>query len=139
MDKDFKLKKGDKVVWAIRDNENNKYTSIIVNGSYTVKEFEYNDKVLKVLRPTGYKTVYEAKKEILDEEEKKYLSAVIKPFKNRVEYIIKRLSSRNSTAEYIVIKLINDDYITLPYFDKRTMYKGMELGKEYTLKELGLD
>lgn len=139
MDKDFKLKKGDKVIWATRGDENNKHTNIITNSCYTVKEFECNDKVLKVLRPTGYKTVYEAKKEILDEEEKKYLSAVIKPFKNRVEYIIKNLSSCNSTSEYIVIELINDHYIMLPYFDKRTMYKGMKLGKEYTLKELGLE
>lgn len=139
MDKDLKLKKGDKVVWSSRGNENHKYTNFVTNNYYTIKQFEGNDKVLKVLRPTGYKTVYEAKKEILDEEEKKYLSSVIKPFKNRVEYIIKRLGSCNSTAEYIVIKVINDDYIMLPYFDKRTMYKGMELGKEYTLKELGLD
>lgn len=138
MDKNLKLKKGDKVIWATRGNENNKYTSIIVNSGYRVKKFEDNDKVLKVLRPTGYKTVYEAKKEILDEEEKKYLSAVIKPFKNRVEYIIKKPSLYNSTAKYIVIKLINDDRIMLPYFDKRTMYKGMEIYKEYTLEELGL-
>lgn len=139
MDKDFKLKKGDKIVWVFGNDKNNKYTSIITENGYTVKEFEDYDKVLKVLRPTGYKTVYEAKKEILDEKEKEYLSAVIKPFKNRVEYIIKKPSSYNSTDEYIVIELINDDCIALPYFDKRTMYKGMETDKKYTLKELGLD
>lgn len=138
MDKDFKLKKGDKIVWVFGNDKNNKYTSIITENGYTVKEFEDNDKVLKVLRPTGYKTVYEAKKEILDEEEKKYLSAVIKPFKNRVEYIIKKLSSCNSTAEYIMIEVINDGCIALPYFQKDTMYKGMEIDKEYTLEELGL-
>lgn len=139
MDKDFKLKKGDKIVWVFGNDKNNKYTSIITENGYTVKEFEAYNKVLNVLRPTGYKTVYKAKKEILDEEEKKYLSAVIKPFKNRVEYIIKKLSFYNRTAEYIEIELINDDCIMLPYFDKRTMYKGMEIDKKYTLKELGLE
>lgn len=139
MDKNIKLKPGDMVIWIVGKDGNCKHTNFITNKNRTIKQFEGEDKVLKVLRPAGYKTVYGVKKEILDEEEKKYLSSVIKPFKNRVEYIIKRLRPCNSTAEYIVIKVINDDYIMLPYFDKRTMYKGMELGKEYTLKELGLD
>ena len=39
--------------------------------------------------------------------------------------------------DYICIGL-NDEAISLPYFKKGTMYKGMELYKEYTLKELGL-
>lgn len=137
MDKDFKLKKGDKVIWATRGNKNNKYTSIITNSCYTVKEFEYNDKVLKVLRPTGYKTVYEVKKEILDEEEKEYLSAVIRPFKNRVLYISKNCNFNEEN--YLAIRIKNDYTIYLPGFKKGTMYNGMELHKKYTLKELGLD
>ena len=28
--------------------------------------------------------------------------------------------------------------IVLPYFEKGTMYKGMKVNREYTLKELGL-
>lgn len=141
MDKDFKLKTGDKVTWVDRV-QNKKHTRIVKSSDYNIEQFESYcvcGEVVKVLRPTGYKTVYEVEKEILDEEEKKYLSALIKPFKNRVEYIIKKLSFCKSAAEYIVIELINDHYIMLPYFDKRTMYKGMELEKEYTLKELGLE
>lgn len=141
MNKDFKLQKGDKVFYK---SSNNKTKSIIINGlsGETLKYVENGlglENVFKILRPTGYKKVYEVEQEILDEEEKKYLSAVIKPFKNRVEYIIKKLSFHNSTAEYIIIELINDDCIMLPYFDKRTMYKGMEIYKKYTLKELGLE
>lgn len=75
-------------------------------------------------------------KEILDDVEKKYLNAVIKPFKNKVKYIEK---SCNSIAEYIAIKIINDTPMLFPYFKKNTMYEGMETEKEYTLKELGLD
>lgn len=77
---------------------------------------------------------YIVEKEILDEKEKEYLSAVIKPFKDRIEFIAKR----RMFDDYICIGL-NDEAISLPYFKKGTMYKGMELYKKYTLKELGLD
>lgn len=77
---------------------------------------------------------YIVEKEILDEKEKEYLSAVIRPFKDRIEFIAKR----RMFDDYICIGL-NDEAISLPYFKKGTMYKGMELYKKYTLKELGLD
>lgn len=77
---------------------------------------------------------YIVENEILDEEEKEYLSAVIRPFKDRIEFI----SKSRMFDDYICIGL-NDEAIILPYFKKGTMYKGMELYKKYTLKELGLD
>lgn len=77
---------------------------------------------------------YIIEKEILDKEEKEYLSAVIRPFRNRVEYIQKK----DIMNEFIEIKLDNE-FINLPDFEKDTMYKGMELNKKYTLKELDLD
>lgn len=73
--------------------------------------------------------------EYLTEKEKKYLSAVIKPFVERMEYIKK--STDGFGSEYIIISLEND-MITFPYFDERELYKGMELDKEYSLEELGL-
>lgn len=89
--------------------------------------------IIKVERPVKYETVYE-RKEILDTEEKEYLSAVIKPFRNKVEYIKKR---RNGDKEYIMIGL-DDESLYLPYFKEGTMYRGMELYEEYTLEELEL-
>lgn len=77
---------------------------------------------------------YIVEKEILDEKEKEYLSAVIRPFKDRVDYIEKV----ENILEYIAIDL-NNERLSFPFFDKGTMYKGMELNKKYTLKELGLD
>lgn len=77
---------------------------------------------------------YEIEKHILDKVEKEYLENFLRPFKNKVELIEKR-ESRNK--QYVCI-CINGQYIYLPYFEKNTMYKGMELNKEYTLKELGL-
>lgn len=72
------------------------------------------------------------KESILDEAEKKYLSNVIKPWRDRVEWIRK---SQGIACEYIEIRL-NEGIVHFPYFDKNTMYKGMELNKEYSLDEL---
>ena len=86
----------------------------------------------------------EYKEDILDEEEKKYLNAVIKPFRDRVEYI-KKTEAYNvgyGCGEKISIELRDKDgirdYLSLPWFAKGSMYKNMELGKEYNLEELGL-
>lgn len=79
--------------------------------------------------------------DILNEKEKKYLKAVIRPFRNRVVSVKKVECSNNSY--FINIKIISElspsrkENIFLPYFQNE-MYKGMELNKEYTLEELGL-
>ena len=137
MDKNIKLKPGDMVIWILGKDENHKYTSFITNNNRTIKQFEAGDKVLKVLRPTGYRTVYETKKEILDQEEKEYLSTVIRPFKNRVSYINKNCNF--DEGNYLAIGIKNDSTICLPGFKEGMMYNGMKLHKKYTLKELGLD
>lgn len=80
----------------------------------------------------------EYKEPILDDVEKEYLSAVIKPFRNIIEGITKY--SYENGFEYIVIEY-NDNcfrYTPFPTFKEGTMYKGMRLGKEYTLEELRL-
>lgn len=79
----------------------------------------------------------EYKPPILDDVEKAYLSAVIKPFRKDVEWIEKLNPSSLNGKQYLRIELIND-YFTLPVFEKGTMYKGMKRGKRYTLEELGL-
>ena len=89
----------------------------------------------------GEISIIKVEQPILDDIEKKYLGNVIKPFRNRVIYIIK---SVYTPGEYIEMYLRHYDdgcssySIVLPYFKKGTMYKGMELDKEYTLYELGL-
>ena len=91
----------------------------------------------------GKAKIVKLPKQIITDSEKRYLSSVIKPFKDRIRCIIK---SRNFPDEYLRIHLERYDYddkknhdiIYLPCFEVGTMYKGMELGKGYTLKELGL-
>ena len=86
----------------------------------------------------------EYKEPVLDEKEKEYLSAVIKPFRDRVIYIkkIDVYLGCNKYDEYILGELGNKDDVVdtfaLPYFPKGTMYNGMETNKKYTLEELGL-
>ena len=69
--------------------------------------------------------------EILTEKEKAYLSTVIKPFREKVEYVYK-ICLEIDKREYLEISLENG-VISFPYFEKGTMYKGMKYGKRYTL------
>lgn len=82
----------------------------------------------------------EHKEQILDDAEKRYLSAVIRPFRNSVNYICKIESIMRNGSQFIKISTGADDYdsIFLPFFASGTMYKGMEAGKHYTLEKLGL-
>ena len=41
----------------------------------------YKEDIVEVKRPTQYKTIYKREEPILDDKEKEYLSAVIKPYK----------------------------------------------------------
>lgn len=71
---------------------------------------------------------------ILDDAEKRYLRAVIRPFRNDV-YSIKKVECLQ--REMICINTKNR-YMVFPPFDKGTMYRGMKVDWEYTLEELGL-
>lgn len=95
-------------------------------------------KIIKIEEPT-YRTVYEAKKEILDEAEKRYLRGVIRPFRDKVKYVKKIVFFDGDTIISIRIEENNKIwYIEFPPFKKDRMYKGMEENKEYTLEELRL-
>ena len=109
---------------------------------------EYNNKlehnhdsnydIVRIDRPTEYKTIYK-NDEILDSTEKKYLAAVIAPFRDKVKNIAK--IDKDNGKQYICICHNGNLYtenIALPYFKSGTMYVGMQPNKEYTLKELGL-
>lgn len=95
-----------------------------------------NASIVKVERPTHYKTVFERKEEVLDETERKYLADVIRPFRDKVKYIYKG-QEWSSIKEFIHIEL-KEDALDLPYFKKGTMYKGMEIDRNYKLEELNL-
>lgn len=102
---------------------------------------KYNDTVLdiiKVERPTKYETVFERKEEILDKAEKRYLRDVIRPFKGRVESITKEVYNSYYETSHIVIRTSANKIEFPPLKKEKKMYEGMELGREYSLEELGL-
>lgn len=122
-------------------------------GGYRI-EISYKDKI--IYKHTYYERTYladndnrkltdffnwleqEYKPPILDDVEKAYLSAVIKPFRENVECIMK-IGRCSVKKEFIHICMKDSfDTCTLPDFKNGTMYKGMERGKRYTLEELGL-
>lgn len=95
-------------------------------------------KIIKIEEPT-YTTVYEAKKEILDDVEKRYLKGVIRPFRDRVKYIKKFVFPTCSSMIEIGIERDNGTWhINLLPFETKDMYKNMEDNKAYTTEELGL-
>lgn len=112
------------------------YIILFMKGKVTDERF---GKIMKIEKPI-YKTVYEYKEEILDEAEKRYLKAVVRPYKD-VKSIKKHIFPDREKAS-ILISGLDLNYekwaFLLPPFQKDTMYKGMETNKEYTLEELGL-
>ena len=95
-------------------------------------------KIIKIEEPE-YCTVFESNPEILDAVEKRYLSNVIRPFRDRVKTIRKFVYSGGNASIDISIDDNNIGWlIELLPFPKNEMYKGMEDNKKYTIEELGL-
>ena len=77
---------------------------------------------------------------VLDAAEKRYLSSIIKPFKDQIISISKRSINYGEFINIMIDEgeFINPRSICLPYFKPGKMYKGMKVGREYTLDQLGL-
>ena len=131
--KDIVLKKGD-VIYFKNGDRRIKLDDIDHKVSQASPEFFSINDIVKIER-LKYETIYEAPKEILDKEEKEYLEAVIRPFKDKIYGIQK---TPCCLYEFINIIGINNIDINLPEFKKNKMYKGMKVNKRYTLEELGL-
>ena len=79
----------------------------------------------------------EAKEPVLDDVEKEYLSAVIKPFRKKISCIRKSKDPKKK-KNYIRIEFCDGDCMFFPNLSNNAMYKGMKLDRNYTLEELGL-
>ena len=141
------LKDGDYCIFKNKERAIKFGGYVIMNrGTMSLREYskklehnhDSNYDIVRIDRPVEYKTIYK-NDEILDSTEKKYLAAVITPFRNKVEYITK--VDADIGRQYISIKYNNGldyEWINLPDFKLATMYVGMKSNKEYTLEELGL-
>ena len=150
MKKKIKLKDMTKEQWK-RFKKNDCYNNIVeckncplkyINCSYSDKDKElwiyhknlYSDKLL------DYEIEIE-EPDILSKAEKEYLSAVIKPFRDRVIFIKKVKCANNNY--FISIKISSElsqsgeERIYFPFF-QNDMYKRMESNKDYTLEDLDL-
>lgn len=81
-------------------------------------------------------------KRILDDVEKRYLKSVIRPFKNDVAWVMLAYDWAYGTKAHLEICCRQngvESHIQFPPFTPNAMYENMEIGKRYTLKELGLD
>lgn len=90
---------------------------------------------------SGTLEIIKLPKPILTDKEKEDLSGIIRLFRDEVISICKFESMRHCGYEFLSIKINNNVFkyeITLPYFKKWAMYKGMKSEKEYSLEELGL-
>lgn len=75
---------------------------------------------------------------ILDDKERKYLTAALSPLP-KVKYIIKARNLIFQKKEYLSAEFEMGEIMVFPSFEERTMYKGMKADKAYTPEELRLD
>ena len=82
----------------------------------------------------------EYKEPVLTEEEKEYLSSVIKPFRKFVVYIekIKYIDGWEKIIFYSQNLKSWECMTNLPPFQSGTRFKGVKLNRQYKLEELGL-
>ena len=84
---------------------------------------------------------------ILDEDEKRYIKNIVRPFWKKVLYVLKERAYNDDSLEYINIVYREDnnndddlfaEHLCFPYFTTLSMYKNMEVNKKYTLEDLGI-
>ncbi len=129
------LKKGRKVKRKVWKNE---YIHYNENGSIVREDGSSYPLVIHDINQFNNDT-WELYEPILDGVEKQYLSNIITPFRDKIESIVKKRYMHN--YEGIVIKYndeLGEDGLCFPLFKEGNMYKRMEIGREYTLVELGL-
>lgn len=107
--------------------------TFVIDKELTCQESHF----ISDLKNKEVKLIIEEKKLILDEAERKYLSNVIRPFRDEVKKIRKTFDY-DIEKQYIIITFKDNDAMIFKSFKKGTMYKGMQLNKEYTLEELRL-
>lgn len=112
---------------------------VIENGNIKMCNTQYNYLTKDYYISNSWE-IY--KEKILTDEEKEYISNIIKPFKNDVCHIVKyTISFYDGNFIQICVKSNRKNvyqYINLPAFTRDSMYKNMELCYKYSLKELDL-
>lgn len=92
--------------------------------------------IIKVYKDYTLLKVLWERKELLTDEERDWLAAVIKPFRDKVAYIAKQ----GCLDDYMLtIRINNDDRLASPQIENMLLkFKGLKLDIVYSLDELGL-
>lgn len=116
----------------------------LTNKCYSIKGINIRDNgTYYLLKFTNEDIIMRAEKDIrkhltlLDKSERRYLNDVIRPFRNKVRYIVKRYDFKVN-KEFLEIKFDDEFSLELPYFDEKTMYKNMKHYIPYSLEDLDL-
>ena len=124
---------GDRLTYYNKSNER-EYTDIF-STSEDIEWFKSkNREILKIERigAGGWYTVYE-KEDLLTDEEREFLKLYIKYVDKNIDTIgTESIGGRKS----IYFAKSNSGYY---YYSNQNYFKGLELDKKYTLKDLGLE
>ena len=131
--------------WMIKNGYKFSDVRYCFTPDYTAVSFYLNEKIIGKAAGKSYLAAFaewldmehEDEKQILTSTEREYLNAFIKPFRDRIRGIEKDEYAPDNTG-FLYFYMDNNDDFCLPYFQMGTMYKGMDAGIEYTLKELDL-
>ena len=121
--------KKDKVIVTYRMSKSVEHKSALSVGGW--------NKIAKKHNKRLFKEGNLKKEPLLDKAERKYLRNFLSPFRNEVEGI--ELEWHTEELGYVSLAIrLYCGWINLPPFEKGTMYKKLEIGREYTLEELRL-
>ena len=131
----YDIKVGDKITYKCPDGISTK----LITFSLYLEDIKCDLKnkrieILKIERigENGWYTVYE-KKELLTDEEKEFLKLYIKYVDKNIDTIgTESIGGRKS----IYFTKSNSGYY---YYPNQDYFKGLELDRKYTLKDLGLE
>ena len=121
----------------VYDKKPKKYSVVYGNAGYGASyRLELFEDIFKGITWEGGAVQF--RKDVLDKTERKYLKEVLRPFRSRVVSVNKEKLPLNS-GYYLRVRLDDRDSFTFPSFPTGAMYNGMELYREYTLGELGIN
>lgn len=115
------------------------------NRESYIDDCDYYDKIIQVVEKILMDDPHEKEpkeKRILDDVEKRYLKSVIRPFEDDVAWVMLAYDWAYGTKVHLEICCRQngvESHIQFPPFTPNAMYENMEIGKRYTLEELGLD
>lgn len=132
---------GRMLIWS---DTRKKYLKLVMidNGVYVFRPID-GGKTIRIATPKTATIdtydLYVCSLNLLDEKEKEYLRAVVKPFMKYHDLEIVKEKIMNDYAITIIIIDLRDyssGEIKFPLYKDKTMYQGLEENKYYNLKEL---